>query len=123
MLVSVILQDRVQTGLSWTHMLSLDVLSLAGFCPFLLYIYSNKTTQQWPACSLRAQPRRARVPSWVAWETARGCSPGSLMSKMPATSSFQEAVRTAAVPLPAITVRTVGLEQSGEGPSDLSPAS
>lgn len=39
------------------------------------------------------------------------------------TSSFQEAVKPAAVPLPAVTMLTVGLEQRGVGPSDLSPAS
>lgn len=44
----------------------------------------------------------------MVWEPAHGCSPGSLVSKMPATSSFQEAVKTAAVPLPAVTVLTVG---------------
>ena len=59
----------------------------------------------------------------MVWEPAHGCSPGSLVSKMPATSSFQEAVKIAAVPLPAVTVLTVGLEQRGEGPSDLGPAS
>lgn len=59
----------------------------------------------------------------MVWESAHGCSPGSLESKMPATSSFHEAVRTAVVPLPAVTMLTVGLEQRGEGPLDLGPAS